>query len=144
MSDKNNIVTPETVLNADREYSKLVEAEHKRAQELYQALKGKPYVEVIVERDSMWKPKKVEVEDDSVLVKIKPIRFHHDEVIYVPVFQKNFDEDGKPLFSPTFSYSLSMATHDEQMAWSFEPDYVMELRGTFDATTKPFVIKEEK
>lgn len=104
----------------------------------------KPYIEVIVERHETWKPKKIEHDDDSVLVKIKPITFKHDEVMYVPVFQKNFDENGMPLFSPTFSYSMAYATHDEQMAWSFEPDYVLVLRGTFDATTKPFLIKEEK
>ena len=50
----------------------------------------KPYVEVIVERGADWKPKKIEHDDDSVLVKIKPIHFKHDEVLYVPVFQKNF------------------------------------------------------
>lgn len=84
------------------------------------------------------------MEDNSVIIKVKPITFEHDVVIYVPIFQKNFERDGTPLFSPTFTYSLADGSHDEQMAWSFEPDYVLELRGHFKATTKPFTIPGDK
>lgn len=67
----------------------------------------------------------------------EPIHFKHDVKYYVPVWQKNPDgsRDDFPGY-PTFSYSLSLATIDEQMAWSFNPDYVLELTGKFDATTK--------
>lgn len=81
-------------------------------------------------------------EEDTVLVKIKPLTFDYECVYYVPVFQKNFKADGTPEFSPNFEYSMSLATQDEQMAWSFEPDYVLELKGHFKATTKPFRISE--
>jgi hypothetical protein len=81
--------------------------------------------------------------DDSVLVRIKPITFEYPITYYVPVFQKNFTDEGDPKFSLTFTYSLSEASQDEQMAWSFNPDYVLELSGYFKATTKPFLIKAE-
>lgn len=84
----------------------------------------------------------VSPDDDSVLVRIKPLRYNHDVVLYVPVFQKNFDTNGKPLYSPTFTYCMADATQDEQLAWSHGPDYVLVLKGTFDATTKPFLLKE--
>ena len=82
-------------------------------------------------------------DDDSVLVRIKPITFDHPEIFYVPVFQKNFKENGEPEFSPCFEYSMSLATSDEQMAWSFKPDYVLILTGHFHATTKPFMVSRE-
>lgn len=83
-------------------------------------------------------------DDNSVLVKIKPTRFEHDVIIYIPVFQKNFDDDGQPLHYPTFVYSLADGSDDEQMAWSAKPDYVLELKGRFDATTKSFIVGDKK
>lgn len=82
-----------------------------------------------------------EINDNSVLVNIRGTHHIHDVTLYVPVYQINFDKDGKPLMFPTFEYSMGDATHDEQMAWSFEPDYVLTLKGTFDAKTQPFIIK---
>lgn len=80
-----------------------------------------------------------------MIIKREPITYEHDVVKYVPVFQKDFnDETGELLFSPTFEYSMEYATSDEQMAWSFEPDYVLELHGHFKATTKPLVLKDEE
>lgn len=79
-------------------------------------------------------------DDDSVLVRIKPIEYAHESIYYVPVFQKNFKQNGDPMFTPSFTYDLSMASTDEQMAASFDPDYILELRGTFKATTKPFKV----
>jgi hypothetical protein len=82
--------------------------------------------------------------DNSVLIDVKPIRYNHESVYFVPVFQKNFKDDGTPEYSPTFTYSFELCTSDEQMAWSFEPDYVLVLKGTFDATTQPFIIKGDE
>jgi len=81
--------------------------------------------------------------DNSVKIKRKPITYEHDVVYYVPVYQKDFNENGELNPSPTFTYSLSEATPDQQMAASFEPDYILELKGHFKATTKPLVIKDE-
>ena len=85
----------------------------------------------------------MEVDDNSVVVKLKPITYDHESIYYIPVFQKNFDEQGNPLIPPTFEYNMTYATTDEQMAASFEPDYIFELKGHFKATTKPIVIKGE-
>jgi len=79
-------------------------------------------------------------DDDSVVVKLKPVTFDHEVVYYVPVFQRNFREDGSLEGYPTFQYGMDLATSDEQMAWSFDPDYVLELKGHFKATTKPFKV----
>lgn len=79
-------------------------------------------------------------DDDSVLVKIKPITYEHEVVVYVPVFQKNFDYKGNPLFSPTFTYSYQDANRDDQMCASLNPDYILKLTGYFKATTKPFIV----
>lgn len=78
-----------------------------------------------------------------IRVKRPSITYEHDEVVFVPVFQENFDKDGTINSNPTFVYNLGDATHDEQMAWSMKPDYVMELRGRFKATTKDLIIPEE-
>jgi hypothetical protein len=82
-------------------------------------------------------------EDNSVLIRIKPTEYESESVYYVPVFQQNFGEDGNLLFSPTFTYDMSLATTDQQMAESFKPDYILELRGIFKATTKSFTINSE-
>ena len=84
------------------------------------------------------------MDDNSVLVKRKPITFEHDVTIYVPVFQKDFKENGELEGYPTFSYSYEMASNDELMVASMEPDYILELTGKFKATTKPFTIKGEE
>lgn len=66
----------------------------------------------------------------------KSIHFQHDVTIYVPCYQKNpkNENDGYP----TFTYNLAEASSDEQLAASFEPDYILKLTGKFDAKTKPF------
>lgn len=81
--------------------------------------------------------------NDSIVVKRKPITYDHESVYYVPVFQKDFDEEGNLTYSPTFVYSLLDATEDQQMAASFDPDYILELKGHFKATTKDLIIKDE-
>lgn len=73
----------------------------------------------------------------------KPVHFKHPIKIYIPVFQKDFDENGDLLFSPTFEYSYADATEDEQMAYSLNPSYVLELNGEFDAVTKSIEFGEE-
>jgi hypothetical protein len=82
--------------------------------------------------------------EKMITVKRRPIQFKHDVVVYVPVFQIDFDSNGELNSYPTFHYSYADATQDEQMACSLEPDYILELRGHFDATTKPLIIKEEE
>ena len=62
----------------------------------------------------------------------EPIHYCHDVVYYVPCYQSN--DEG----SPAFIYSMADATQDEQMAWSVEPDYVLVLKGKFDAKTQPY------
>lgn len=53
-------------------------------------------------------------------------RFHHHIKVYVPVYQ----------VGTTFQYSLVDGTQDQQMVASMAPDYILELTGEFDATTK--------
>lgn len=65
-----------------------------------------------------------------------PIHYKHETVVFVPCFQKN-PEPGET-GSPTFTYSLADATSDEQMAYSMNPDYVLVLKGEFDAKTQPY------
>lgn len=60
------------------------------------------------------------------------IHFLHDVVIYVPCYQVN--DDGYP----HFRYSLSDGTADQQMAYSMKPDYILVLKGKWDAKTQPF------
>jgi len=38
---------------------------------------------------------------------------------------------------------MADAQDDEQMAWSLEPDYVLELKGQFKATTKDIELGED-
>lgn len=54
------------------------------------------------------------------------VRYKHSVRLYVPVFQ----------VENTFEYSLTFASTDEQMVASMSPDYILELNGEFDATTK--------
>lgn len=63
-----------------------------------------------------------------------------DVVYYVPAYQVNDPETG----NSHFTYSMADATQDEQMAWSFEPDYVLRLKGTFDAKLQPYDINVAK
>lgn len=60
------------------------------------------------------------------------IHYTHDVTMYVPCFFSL--EAGYP----GFSYQMSHATCDEQLAWSMEPDYVLVLKGKFDAKTQPY------
>ncbi len=83
-------------------------------------------------------------DDNSVLIKIKPLTYEHETIVYVPVFQKNFEDDGTPMRTPTFTYNFEFATQDQQMAASFYPDYILELKGYFNATTKPFLIPNKE
>ena len=69
--------------------------------------------------------------------KFESIHFEHDEVVYVPCYQVN-PTLADPNKGPTFRYSLSEASHDEQMVASMNPDYILVLRGKFDAKTQPF------
>lgn len=78
-----------------------------------------------------------------MIVRREPVTFKHPVTVYVPVFQKDFDDEGNLLYYPTFEYSFSSATTDEQFAWSLEPDYVLELNGEFNATTKPLEISDD-
>jgi hypothetical protein len=79
-----------------------------------------------------------------IKVKRKEIHYEHDVVYYVLVYQKDYDDNGELLLSPIFTYRMSEATKDEQMAWSFGPDYLLELKGHFNATTKPLIIKDSE
>ncbi len=78
-----------------------------------------------------------------IIVKRTPIHFVHELIYYVPVFQKDFEDSGELSGYPCFTYSMADATQDEQMAWSFNPDYVLTLKGQFDATTSPLIIEDE-
>jgi hypothetical protein len=65
--------------------------------------------------------------------------------VFIPVFQKDFDDDGSLLSYPRFEYRYAEATQDEQLAWSMEPDYVLELNGIFYATTNSIIkLKEDE
>lgn len=77
-------------------------------------------------------------------IKRAPIHYKHPTTVYIPVFQVDFDKEGNLLSYPTFEYSLKDGSTDEQMALSFNPDYVLVLTGEFDATTKPIVFSEEE
>lgn len=76
------------------------------------------------------------------------IHFKHDVTYFVPCFIINPGDIKQSLITgeyglphngyPTYTYNMASATTDEQMAWSFEPDYVLELKGTFDAKTEPW------
>ena len=60
------------------------------------------------------------------------IHYNHDVVVYVPCY---FSVDAG---YPSFRYSMADATGDEQMAWSMNPDYVLILKGKFDAKSQPY------
>lgn len=70
-------------------------------------------------------------------MKKESVHFNHEEIIYVPCYQKNPTLD-KPHDGPCFTYALSEASHDLQMVLSMKPDYVLTLKGTFDAKTQPY------
>lgn len=73
--------------------------------------------------------------------KYESIHFEHEVYFYVPVYFK-LPVDSSDY--PTFEYRLEEATSDEQMAWSFNPDYVLKLTGKFDAKTQPFDLEVYK
>jgi len=59
--------------------------------------------------------------------------------LYVPCYQKNPDGRGDDFPGyPTFEIRYSEASQDQQMVAMLEPDYILELNGTFDAMTQPF------
>lgn len=60
------------------------------------------------------------------------IHYEHDVTIYVPCF---YTMDAG---YPGFTCDYSLATSDEQLALSMEPDYVLVLNGKFDAKTQPY------
>lgn len=68
--------------------------------------------------------------------KYEPIHYKHETVVFVPCYQKNpsINEVG----SPTFTYNLAEASSDLQMVESMDPDYILVLRGEFDAMTQPY------
>lgn len=61
-------------------------------------------------------------------------KFKSSITYYVPVFKINKDNKGFPYY-PTFEIDIAMATTDEQMAYSFEPDEVLVLAGSYDWDT---------
>lgn len=70
--------------------------------------------------------------------------FKHDEIFYVPCFQVNEpyqDREGQWHVSSNFTYSLSDGSRDPQMAAAMKPDYILVLKGTFDAKTQPFDVE---
>lgn len=72
------------------------------------------------------------------------IHYKHDVEVYVPCFEIKPSNENE---SPTFKYSMSDATSDPQMAASMNPDYILVLKGVFDAKTQPFdyeVLKHNK
>lgn len=67
----------------------------------------------------------------------------HECTYYVPCFQKNDvyqGSDGELHVSSSFQYSMGDATQDLQMVASMNPDYILILKGEFDAQTQPFDI----
>ena len=64
------------------------------------------------------------------------IHFKHETIVYVPCYQKNpsTPSDGYP----AFTYNLAEASSDEQVVASLNPDYILVLKGEFDAKTQPF------
>jgi hypothetical protein len=85
-----------------------------------------------------------ENDDNSVLVKRESLTYEHDVTVYIPVFQKDFNDDGTLMSSPTFEYRFTEADSDEQMVASLEPDYILELTGKFKATTKPLMVRADE
>jgi hypothetical protein len=79
-----------------------------------------------------------------IIVKRKQIHYEHDVIYYVPVYQNDFDAEGNLLPSPETRYNMSEASTDPQMAASFNPIYILELRGHFDYTTKPLIIEDDE
>jgi hypothetical protein len=82
--------------------------------------------------------------ENDIVIKRKNISFDHETIVYIPVFQKDFDENGNLLDYSTFTYSMSDATQDQQLVASMNPDYILELKGHFTATTKDIIIKEDE
>lgn len=68
--------------------------------------------------------------------KFESKHFEHDVVFYVPCFQANprFPTDS----GPTFRYSFSEGSVDYDMVAMMAPDYILTLKGRFDAKTQPF------
>lgn len=56
----------------------------------------------------------------------------HDVTVYVPCFYT------MEVGYPSFTCHYGDTTEDEQMAWSMKPDYVLVLKGKFDAKTQPY------
>lgn len=72
------------------------------------------------------------------LKKYESIHYQHEVNVYVPCYQKNpiWHEDNQS--SPTFEYRLSEASHDYHLVASLNPDYILTLKGNFNAKTQPF------
>lgn len=80
---------------------------------------------------------------NDLIIKRKPIVFEHDVILYVPVFQRDFEDDGTLSFNPYFIYSYENASQDLQFVASLSPDYILELKGTFKAETKPIIFQDD-
>lgn len=82
------------------------------------------------------------LEEPVKSISYESIHFDHEATYYVPCFQKNptNEKDGYP----AFEYSMANATSDQQMVTSMNPDYVLVLKGQFDAKTQPFDLEVRK
>lgn len=56
------------------------------------------------------------------------IHYFHEETWYVPCFITE---------RRTLEFDMSLSTTDEQMAWSFKPFYVYELKGVMNCIVPP-------
>lgn len=75
-------------------------------------------------------------------MKNKPIRYNFAIKVFVPVYQS--PKGTLPPGYETFHFSYADACSDEQLVLSLKPDYVLELNGHFDATTKSVKHKRKK
>lgn len=66
--------------------------------------------------------------------KFDQLTFKGETTIYIPVWQKEAEE-GFPNYT-SFQWDFELASLDEQMAWSFEPDEVLVLTGKYEWTTR--------
>lgn len=73
---------------------------------------------------------------DALNKKFDPLHYKHNVTVYVPCFQKNPTNDNDA--SPSFEYCLGDGSSDINEALSLKPDYVLVLKGEFNAMTQPF------
>lgn len=67
------------------------------------------------------------------MVKIQEsIHYQHEEIIYVPCYYS------MDVGYPGFSYSMADSSSDHDLVASMKPDYILVLKGKFDAKTQPY------